>query len=60
MAGQGIAIVLVTHNLPQAMDVCDRIVVLNRGRIVADVATSATDNDQLVGWITGARASMFG
>jgi len=51
--------VLVTHNLPLAIDVCDRIVVLNRGRKVADVATSATDNDQLVGWITGARASMF-
>jgi ABC-type sugar transport system ATPase subunit len=60
MAGQGIAVVLVTHNLPQAMAACDRIVVLNRGRIVADVAPSATDNDQLVGWITGARPSMFG
>jgi len=60
MAGQGIACVLVTHNLPQAMAACDRIVVLNRGRIVADVAPSATDNDQLVGWITGARPSMFG
>jgi len=58
-AGQGIAVVLVTHNLPLAMDVCDRIAVLNRGRKVADVATSATENDQLVGWITGARASMF-
>jgi ABC-type sugar transport system ATPase subunit len=60
MAGQGIACVLVTHNLPQAMDVCHRITVLNRGRIVADVATAETDNDQLVGWITGARPSMFG
>jgi simple sugar transport system ATP-binding protein len=60
MAGQGIAIVLVTHNLPQAMNACDRIAVLNRGRIVADIAPSATDNDQLVGWITGARPSMFG
>jgi simple sugar transport system ATP-binding protein len=60
MAEQGIACVLVTHNLPLAMDVCDRIGVLNRGRIVADVATSETDNDQLVGWITGARPSMFG
>ena len=59
MAEQGIAIVLVTHNLPLAMDVCHRIVVLNRGRKVADVATDQTDNDQLVGWITGARASMF-
>jgi simple sugar transport system ATP-binding protein len=59
MAQQRIAIVLVTHNLPLAMEVCDRIVVLNRGRKVADVATAETDNDQLVGWITGARASMF-
>jgi len=59
MAENGVACVLVTHNLPLAIDVCDRIVVLNRGRKVADVATSATDNDQLVGWITGARASMF-
>jgi len=59
MAEQGIAVVLVTHNLPLAMEVCDRILVLNRGRKVADVATSQTDNDQLVGWITGARPSMF-
>jgi len=59
MAEQGIAVVLVTHNLPLAMEVCDRILVLNRGRKVADVATAQTDNDQLVGWITGARASMY-
>lgn len=59
MAGQGIAIVLVTHNLPLAREVCDRIAVLNRGRKVADVRTTDTDNDQLVGWITGARPSMF-
>jgi simple sugar transport system ATP-binding protein len=59
MADQGIAIVLVTHNLPLATAVCDRIVVLHRGRKVADVASAQTDNDQLVGWITGARESMF-
>ena len=59
MAEQGIAVVIVTHNLALAMDVCDRLVVLNRGRKVADVGTTATDNDQVVGWITGARASMF-
>jgi ABC-type sugar transport system ATPase subunit len=59
MADQGIAIVLVTHNLPLAMEVCDRIVVLNRGRKVADVPTTDTENDHLVGWITGARPSMF-
>jgi len=59
MARQGIASVLVTHNLPLVIEVASRIVVLNRGRKVADVATAQTDNDQLVGWITGARPSMF-
>jgi ABC-type sugar transport system ATPase subunit len=59
MAYGGIAVVLVTHDLPLAMGVADRVVVLNRGRKVADVPVAATDNDQLVGWITGARASMF-
>ena len=59
MADQGIACVLVTHNLPLAMTVCDRIAVLNRGKLVADVVTTETENDHLVGWITGARASMF-
>lgn len=59
MAERGIAIVLVTHNLPLAFKVADRMVVLNRGRKVADVRVAETENDHVVGWITGARASMF-
>jgi simple sugar transport system ATP-binding protein len=59
MADQGIAIVLVTHNLPLCEAVADRIVVLNRGRRVADVPTAETETDHVVGWITGARPSMF-
>ncbi len=59
MADQGIAIVLVTHNLPLCMEVADRIVVLNRGRKVADVTKTETEIEHVVGWITGARASMF-
>lgn len=57
MAQQGIAIVLVTHNLPLCFKVADRIVVLNRGRKVADVRKADTDNDSVVGWITGAKAA---
>jgi ABC-type sugar transport system ATPase subunit len=37
----------------------DRIVVLNRGRKYAGVPTAETKADQIVGWITGARPSMF-
>ena len=58
MAEQGIAIVLVTHNLPLCQTVADRVVILNRGRKVADVAMTETETEHLVGWITGARAPM--
>jgi simple sugar transport system ATP-binding protein len=59
MADAGIAIVLVTHDLPLCYEVADRMVVLNRGRKVADVPVEGTDRDHVVGWITGSRASMF-
>lgn len=55
MADRGIAVVVVTHNLPLCFEVADRINVLNRGRKVADVARADTDNDSVVGWITGAK-----
>jgi simple sugar transport system ATP-binding protein len=59
MAAQGIAIVLVTHNLPLCSEVADRVVVLNRGNKVADVRLQDTEPDHIVGWITGARPSQF-
>jgi simple sugar transport system ATP-binding protein len=59
LADRGVAIVIVTHNLPLCFAVTDRVVVLNRGRKVADVATAQTNNDEVVGYITGARGSMF-
>lgn len=54
LAERGTAIVVVTHNLPLAEHVAHRMVVLNRGRKVADVRTRDTDKDQVVSWITGA------
>lgn len=60
MSAQGIAVVLVTHDLPLAFQCADRMVVLNRSRKVADIATKDTNNDEIVGWITGARADQAG
>ena len=59
MADQGIAIVLVTHNLPLCYEVANRVVILNRGSKVADVPIADTEPDHIVGWITGARPSQF-
>ncbi len=39
LADREIAVVVVSHNLPLVFEVADRIVVMNRGRKVADVAT---------------------
>ena len=59
MADQGIAIIVVTHDLPLCYEVADRMVILNRGRKVADVPVEGTERDHVVGWITGSRGSMF-
>ncbi|MEY4066809.1 MAG: hypothetical protein RIQ44_21 [Actinomycetota bacterium] len=58
MAANNIAVVLVTHDLPLAFSTADRMVVLNRSKKVADVETKNTTNDEIVGWITGARPAM--
>jgi simple sugar transport system ATP-binding protein len=60
IAARRIAVVIVTHDLPLCFDVVDRIVVLHRGRKVADVARGEVDRDAVVGWITGSRLPQEG
>lgn len=54
VADRGIAIMLISHNLPQVLEVCDRIVVLWRGQLVANLSRQDCDLDHVVQWITGA------
>lgn len=51
---QGIAIVLISHRMPDVFSVADRIVVLRRGRKVADKAIAASSPEEVTGLITGA------
>ena len=51
---QGVAVVLISHRMPDVFAVTDRIVVLRRGTKVADKATSATSPEEITGLITGA------
>jgi simple sugar transport system ATP-binding protein len=50
---QGIAVVLISHNMPEVLSVADRIEVLRLGKRVARLASDAT-LEQLVGAMTGA------
>src|SRR5262249_55183225 len=54
MRDQGLAVVLVSHRMPDVFAVADRIVVLRRGRKVADKSVAATSPEEVTGLITGA------
>ena len=51
---QGIAIILISHRMPDVFTVADRIVVLRRGRKVADKAIASSSPEEVTGLITGA------
>lgn len=48
------AMVVISHNMEHVWSVCDRIVVLRRGRLVADLRKSETDRSEVVSYIVGA------
>lgn len=52
---QGIAVIIISHNMPEVLSVSDRIEVLRLGRRVARFTTADTDMEALVGAMTGAR-----
>ena len=48
-------LILISHNMRQVMDLCDRIVVWRRGRICANLRKEETDGQDVVAYITGAK-----
>lgn len=53
VASAGRPVLLISHNLPQVCEVCDRVVVLFRGRVVADLDPKLHGAEQIVRSITG-------
>ena len=51
---RGLAVVLVSHRMPDVFSVADRIVVLRRGRKVADKPIADSSPEEVTGLITGA------
>jgi simple sugar transport system ATP-binding protein len=51
---QNIAVVLISHRMPDVFAVADRIVVLRRGRKVADKNIAGSSPEEVTGLITGA------
>jgi fructose transport system ATP-binding protein len=51
---RGLTMILISHNLPQVLELTHRVMVLRAGRRVGVVRTAETDTEQIVRLITGA------
>ena len=58
LKSQGIAVILISHRLTDVFAVCDRIVVLRHGEVIADDATRDTSMQAVVAHIVGATEPM--
>lgn len=50
----GLAVILISHRMPDVFSVCDRVVVLRRGTKVADKPIGETSPEEVTGLIIGA------
>lgn len=55
ISSQGVAVLLISHNMQHVVETCDRAVVLYQGESVADVAVEDVSKEDLVSLITGAK-----
>jgi len=55
LAESGVAVILISHNLADVFAVADDIAVLYLGQMVAQVKTTETTRDDVVGYITGTK-----
>ena len=51
---RGIVVVLISHRMPDVFSVADRVIVMRRGRKVADKQIAASSPEEVTGLITGA------
>lgn len=54
ISSQGVAVLLISHNMQHVKETCDRAVVLYQGKSVADVSVDEVTKEGLVSLITGA------
>jgi D-xylose transport system ATP-binding protein len=53
LAAQGVAVIIISHNLADVFKVADYINVLYLGQMVAALQASETTSNEVIGYITG-------
>jgi D-xylose transport system ATP-binding protein len=55
LAGQGVAIIVISSELEEVLGMSDRILVMNEGRIVSEFTRAEASREVIMEWATGAR-----
>jgi len=55
LKAQGVAMIYITHRLPEVLAICDRAVVLRDGQVTAHLAREAFEEDQFIFAMSGQR-----
>lgn len=55
LAEQGVAVIIISHNLADVFKVADFVSVLYLGEMVAEVKLAETNYDEVIGYITGSK-----
>jgi simple sugar transport system ATP-binding protein len=58
LSTEGVAVLFISHNMQQVLEICDRAIVLRHGQVVGDVAIETVTATDLVGLITGATSNL--
>src|SRR3954453_8871943 len=57
LADQGLGVLIISHNIADVFQVADHINVLYPGTMVAELKTTETNNNDVIGYITGLKSS---
>ena len=57
VAGQGVAVLLISHNLEEVLAVADRIIALRLGQVTLDISRAATTREEVESHMSGFRAA---
>ena len=54
LAARGCGILLISSEMPELLGLCDRLYVMNEGRMVAEFPAAGTTQEMIMGAIVGA------
>jgi D-xylose transport system ATP-binding protein len=57
LADKGVAVIMISHNLVDVFKVADKIYVLYLGKMVAALDAKSTNQNDIVGYITGTKST---